>query len=327
MDSQQYRSGILFGLVAYISWGFVPIYFRAVKTVNPGSILAHRIVWSLLLLLILAMMIGGWKDIVRVLRSRKLVLTLLLSALLLSLNWLLYIYASVTNRVSEASLGYYILPLVNAFLARVVLKEQLRPAHYPALALVLVGVMVPTVFAGEFTWIAIVLPITFGLYGLVRKQVAVESFTGLTVESLLMALPSFAYLVWMSTQGRSAFGQDWNMSVLLMFGAVVTVVPLLTFTLSIRRLPLLVNSFIQFLAPTMQLMLAVFLFKEAFSLERWVAVGCVWVAVAIFMIDAAIQWRQRSRIWRDKSFTTGDAKSTEKDKKRENQQIPQSIEI
>ena len=303
MANPNYRSGILFGLVAYISWGFVPIYFRAVKSVNPGSILAHRIVWSLLLLLILAVVIGGWRDIVRVLRNRKLVLTLLLSALLLSTNWLLYIYASVTNRVSEASLGYYILPLVNAFLARVVLKEQLRPAHYPALGLVLVGVLVPTLFAGEFTWIAIVLPITFGLYGLVRKQVAVESFTGLTVESLLMAGPSLAYLAWMSARGQSAFGHDWNMSLLLMFGAIVTVVPLLTFTLSIRRLPLLVNSFIQFLAPTMQLMLAVFLFKEAFSLERWIAVVCVWCAVAIFIIDAAIQWRQRSRLWKQKDYS------------------------
>ena len=235
MTNPKFRSGLLFGFVAYISWGFAPIYFRAVKTVNPGSILAHRIVWSLLLLFILTAIIGGWRDIYRVLRSRKLVATLLLSSVLLSTNWLLYIYSAVTNRVSEASLGYYILPLVNAFLARVVLKEQLRPAHYPALGLVLVGVMVPTVFAGEFTWIAIVLPITFGLYGLVRKQVAVESFTGLAVETLLMFGPSLAYLIWMSLQDRGVFGHEWDMSLLLMLGGIVTVIPLLTFTLSIRQ--------------------------------------------------------------------------------------------
>ncbi len=288
-----YRAGVFFGLVAYVWWGLVPLYFREIYHVPAGEILAHRIVWSIVLLAALTAVAGGWADLARVLRSRRLVLTLLLSATLLAVNWLLYIYATVTGRVAEASLGYYMMPLVNAFLATIFLGERLRPAHYPALALVAVGVAIPFVAAGEFEWIAAAVPVTFGFYGLVRKRVAVDSLTGLTVETLLMLPPSVGFLAWLAAAGAGHFGADPRTDVLLALGGVVTVVPLLMFTLSIRRMPLLANSFIQFLSPTMQFLVAVFLIGEHMSPERWAAIGCVWAAVLVFVADAVVQVRAR----------------------------------
>lgn len=283
------RAGYLYGLIAYSWWGLVPLYFAQVKHAGAGEILAHRIVWSIFLMAGLTTLTRSWKTLGRVLSSRRLVLTLCASAVLLSGNWLLYIYATVTGQVTEASLGYYMMPLVNAFLGAMVLGERLRPAHYPALALVAMGVLIPFIASGTFTWLAVALPITFGIYGLVRKQVPVDSLTGLSVETLVLVIPAGAYLFWQSTQGLGHFGTGPEISLLLMFGGVVTVVPLLTFTLSIRRLPLLAVSFIQFLSPTIQLLLAVYVLKEVVGWEKWVAMGCVWAAVLVFLADTVAQ--------------------------------------
>lgn len=294
---QRFRSGLLYGLVAYTAWGLVPLYFAALKDaeVPAGEILAHRIAWALPVLLLLTAFAGGWADLGRVLRSRKLVFTLLLSAVLLAGNWLLYIYATLTKRVAEASLGYYMLPLVNAALATTVLGERLRPLHYPALALVALGVAVPVVAEGTFTWIAVALPVSFGLYGLVRKTVAVESMTGLTVESLLMLPVALGYLLYLGSIGKNHFAGDWAVNALIAFSGLVTVVPLLTFTLSLRRLPLLTMSFIQFLSPTVQLIVAATVLGEPLTPARAAAFACVWAAVVIFVVDATRQMRAATR--------------------------------
>ncbi|MCU0705003.1 MAG: EamA family transporter RarD [Fimbriiglobus sp.] len=289
----QFRSGLLFGVIAYMCWGAVPLYFAQVKTVPALEILAHRISWSMPLMLgVVALTPGGFASLRRVLRTRKLLLGLLASALLLSGNWLLYIYATVTQQVAEASLGYYMMPLANAFLATVFLGEKLRRLHYPALALIAIGVAVPLFAAGRFSWLALALPLTFGLYGLVRKKLPVDSGTGLTVETLLLSLPCIAYIATHSAIGDGLFLKDLPMTGWLLFGGVVTVVPLLTFTLSVRRIPLLTQSFIQFLSPTVQLLLAVTILGESMTWDRWAAMGCVWVAVAVFITDAVIVARR-----------------------------------
>jgi chloramphenicol-sensitive protein RarD len=280
----QFRSGLIYGLVAYLWWGAVPLYFAALKAhgVPAIEILAHRITWSL-----------------RVLRNRKLVLTLLLSSILLATNWLLYIYATVTSRVTEASLGYFMMPLMNAALGTFFLGEKLRPAHFPALALVAIGVAVPAIAGGFFPWLAISLTISFGSYGLVRKQAPVESLSGLTVESLLLLPPSLTFLIYLSATGANHMGSDWGLNGLIVFSGVVTVVPLLAFTLSIRRLPLLAISFIQFLSPTVQMILAVTLLDERDRLTpaTIAAFVCVWVAVAIFIADAVWQARAKRKAY------------------------------
>jgi chloramphenicol-sensitive protein RarD len=292
---------LIFGLIAYLWWGLVPLYFAALKQfeVPAWEILAHRITWSLPIMLAITALTGGWEDVFRVLRDRRLVLTLLLSSTLLAVNWLLYIYSTVTGRVTEASLGYYMMPLVNAALATCFLGERLRPLHYPALLLVAVGVVIPFIASGTFTWLAVALPISFGFYGLVRKQVPVESSTGLTVETLLMLVPSLGYLAYLWANGKNHMGADWGLNGLIIFSGVVTVVPLLTFTLSIRRLPLLAVSFIQFLSPTVQMLIAVLLLGEQLTDAVIGAFVCIWLAVAIFVADSFWQSRlgqQRARL-------------------------------
>ena len=292
-NGARYRAGLIFGLIAYGWWGLVPLYFAALKNANVSAweILAHRITWSLPIMLALTAIAGTWNDLFRVLSNRRLVLILLLSSAFLAFNWLLYIHATVTERVIEASLGYYMMPLVNAALATWFLGERLRHAHYPALALVAIGVMIPFLASGKFTWMAVALPISFGLYGLLRKQVPVESLTGLTVETLLMLPPSLGFLVYLWVAGGNHFGADWGMNALLMFSGVVTVVPLLTFTLSLRRLPLLAISFIQFLSPSVQMILAIVWLGEELTADRLAAFVCIWIAVGIFVGDSLWQAR------------------------------------
>lgn len=299
-DSGQFRSGMGFGLVAYTWWGLVPLYFAALAAygVPAWEILAHRIAWSLPIMVMLTIVASGWRDVFRVLRSRKLLGVLVLSSLLLAINWLLYIYATVNQRVTEASLGYYMLPLVNAAFATLFLKEKLRPAHYPALGLIAVGVVIPCVAVGYLPWIAVALPVTFGVYGLVRKQAPVDSMTGLTVETLLMLLPSVGYLLYLSGQGANHMTPaDWGLNALIAFSGVVTIVPLLTYTLSLRRLPLLAISFIQFISPTVQMLIAIFWLgeKDKLTPETIAAFACVWLAVAIFVLDALWQARRKRR--------------------------------
>ena len=292
----QFRSGLIYGIVAYCCWGLVPLYFREIKEVPAGEILAHRISWSFpMMLLITAFVPGGFATLIRVLASRKLVLTLLLSGILLAGNWLLYIYASVSGRVAEASLGFYMLPLVNAFLATMFLGERMRPAHYPALGLIVVGVSIPLILQGVFPWLALALPITFGCYGFVRKRIPVDSSTGLTIESLLMLGPCIAYLLYCEARGSGSFGPNAELNALLMFSGLVTVIPLLTFTLSIRKLPLLTQSLIQFISPTVQFPIAVLLLKETMGIANWAAISCVWLSVIIFIGDAVHREHQKRR--------------------------------
>jgi chloramphenicol-sensitive protein RarD len=295
VESSRFRSGFLFGMVAYVWWGLVPLYFRQIRDVWHFEILAHRVIWSIVLMAGILAVFGGMTDIRRVFGQPRLLLTLGLSATLLSTNWLLYILATVTNRVTDASLGYYMMPLVNAFLATVFLGEKLRQAHYPALALIGIGVSVPMVVLGS-GWLSLALPVSFGIYGVVRKTVAVESFTGLVIETLWLLPFSIGCLVYRHLdQGLSFAAGNSTLDGLLIFSGVITVIPLLTFTLSIRRLPLLTVMFIQFLSPTMQFLVALFWNQENPKWPMWFAMACVWVAVAIFIIDAIVKSRQPKR--------------------------------
>ncbi|HXD85043.1 MAG TPA: EamA family transporter RarD [Urbifossiella sp.] len=288
----RYRSGLVFGLIAYLWWGAVPLYFAQLKDAGVPAleILAQRITWSLPVLLVFIIGGGAWNDLFRVLARRKLVLVLLASSLFLAANWLLYIYATVAGRVTEASLGYYMMPLVNAALGTLFLGERLRRLHYPALFLVALGVAIPFIASGSFTWIAVMLPISFGLYGLLRKMAPVESITGLAIESLLMLPLSVGYLLYLNAEGKSHFGIDRQLDAWLAFSGIVTVIPLAAFTISLRRLPLLAISFLQFVSPTVQMLLAIFVLGEpALSPDRIAAFACIWLAVVIFIVDAIRQ--------------------------------------
>ena len=299
MSSSQaeFRTGLIFGLIAYLSWGLVPLFFAQLRDVAAGELLAHRILWSLCIMMVVtAIRTGGFSELWRALANRQLIIALTISAFFLAINWLLYIYATLTDRVTDASLGYYAMPLANAFFARIFLGEQLRPAHYPALLLIAVGLVVASVMLGTFPWLAVALPITFGFYALMRKKTHVDSMTGLMVETLVLLLPSISFLIYLAVMGQSSFGPDPRKNFWLIFSGVMTVVPLLSFALSIRRLPFLTQSFIQFLSPTVQMTLAIFVLGEEPIAAKLVAMFCVWVAVGIFIADAVYAARERRRV-------------------------------
>lgn len=293
-DANQFRQGLACGLCAYLWWGIVPIYFRQLNQVDSGEILAHRIVWAVVLMLGIIAVRPGGRDIARTLVHRRWAPLLGLSACLLAINWLLYIYATVNDHVADASLGYFMLPLVNAFLATVFLGERLRPLHYPALGLVAAGVLVPILALGMIPWIPVSLAVSFGLYGLVRKLIPVDSFTGLSVETILMLPLALGYLYYHDMTKGIRFGQDGVETGLLVATGVVTLLPLLLFTMAIRRLPLLTLNLIQVISPTLQLVVAITWNRQQVEPSLIVALICVLLGVMIFLFDA-VRHQQRLR--------------------------------
>jgi chloramphenicol-sensitive protein RarD len=281
------RNGLLFGLASYVAWGFGPVYFKAVAMVAPLEILAHRIVWSALLLAVLLLGRRQTAALRRALSQRRTVLVLAVTTLLVAVNWLTFIWAIVNDQVLQASLGYYINPLLNVFLGWLFLGERQSRAQAAAIALAVAGVAFFALRAGTVPWPALVLAVTFGLYGLLRKTAPVDALVGLTVETWLLFPLAIGYLIWLGPLRAFAAG-SLPTDLLLVMAGPVTALPLLWFTIAARRLRFSTVGFLQYLAPTMQFGLAVAVYGEPFSLEHGVAFGCIWAAVAVYLFDA---WR------------------------------------
>ena len=280
------RAGVGYGVAAYGWWGLVPVYFKAVAHVAPAEVLAHRIIWSVVLLAVLMRIYGRWRAAVAALRSRSTVITLLGTTTLIALNWFVFIWAVVHDRVLEASLGYFINPLVNVLLGFVFLRERLRRWQMLSVALAAVGVAYLTFNYGQVPIIALVLAGSFGLYGLLRKTAKVDALTGLTVETTLLAPLALAYLGVLAWGHECSFGtESWRTSGLLALGGVITAVPLLWFTNAARRLRLATLGFLQYLAPTGHFLLAVVAYGEPFSQVHLICFACIWTALVIYSID------------------------------------------
>jgi chloramphenicol-sensitive protein RarD len=281
--------GLLYGLAAYAGWGVMPLYFKAVRAVEPMELLAQRIVWCVLLLAAVLTVQRRWPDWLRCVRTRRLVSLLFISSVLVGSNWLIYIHGVATDRITQASLGYFINPLFSVLLGVVFFHERLRPWQVAAVALAMVGVAYHVYALGELPWIALGLAGSFGLYGLVRKVAPVDAVVGLTVETLLLAPMALAYLAWQAARGTMAFGQHGpQLDVLVLLSGVVTAIPLLFFGAAARRLPLSTLGFLQYLGPSMQLGLAVWLYQEPFNREHAVTFGLIWTALAIFTLEALL---------------------------------------
>jgi chloramphenicol-sensitive protein RarD len=283
-SSQQQRDlGLLCGVAAYGLWGLFPIYFKAIRSVPPVEILAHRVLWALAFFLVLVRWQGLRGELSRAVGTRGTLITLAASALLIASNWLLYIWAVLNERVMEGSLGYFINPLVNVLLGVVLLKERLSRAAVAAIAIAAAGVAWLTIQSGAPPWIALGLAFSFGSYGMLRKIVPVGAIVGLTVEAMLLAPLAAGYLVWARTEGRLAFlAGAVSRDLLLMGGGPLTAVPLLLFTAAARRLPLSTVGFLQYISPSIQFLLAVALYGEPFTSARKVAFACIWTGLAIF---------------------------------------------
>ncbi|MDD4266672.1 MAG: EamA family transporter RarD [Pirellulales bacterium] len=285
--SQAGRSlqGLACGLAAYGLWGLIPLYFRAVRHVPPLEMLAHRAAWSLALLAVVAGISGQWRKVRDGLRGPKAVLMLGLSTAMLSVNWLTFIYAVATAQVLQASLGYFITPLVNVLLGVLVLGERLRLNQKISIGLAAAGVGVLALAAGVLPWIALVLAASFSLYGLLRKTMPTSGLVGVLIETLAMTPPAILYLAY-AEHAAVATEKDAGTWCLLALSGVVTSVPLLLFVGAARRLQLSTLGILQYLAPTMHFLVAVFVFHEPFSGAQLSSFFCIWAAVGLYAADS-----------------------------------------
>jgi chloramphenicol-sensitive protein RarD len=293
---REQRGGLFYGLAAYGLWGLMPLYFLAVDRAGPLEILAHRIVWCLLLLVVLLTIYRGWPDLARCLRSRKTVLLLLAGGVLIAFNWFIYIYGVSSRRVVENSLGYFINPLFSVLLGVLFFRERPRVGQWAALALAAAGMAYLVVRVGTVPWVALGLAGSFGLYGLARKVAPVDALAGLFVETAVLAPAAAGCLIYWHATGEAAVDRfGWGFFGLLVLGGPATALPLLCFGRAARRLPLSTLGFLQYLAPSLQFLLAVSLLGEPFRPEQQVSFGCIWIALAIYSAESVIVQRMRAR--------------------------------
>jgi chloramphenicol-sensitive protein RarD len=289
------RAGLFFGLGAYLLWGILPLYFKLLVIVPPIEIVANRIIWSLIFLGVLVTLWRRWGTIRTVLSSGRILLVMLLTAALIASNWLVYVWAVVNGYVLETSLGYYLNPLFNVLLGVAFLKERLSRAQSGAVMLAAGGVAVLAWGAAAGLWISLSLAFSFGLYGFVRKIAPVDALEGLWVETALLAPPSLFYLFWahQGLGGLAAFGAATT--ILLLLGGAITAIPLLLFNAAAKRLPYSTLGFLQYIAPSLQFLLAVSVFGEPLTPAHALCFGAIWIALAIFAIEGLRLGRARAR--------------------------------
>jgi chloramphenicol-sensitive protein RarD len=284
--------GVVYAASAFLIWGISPIYWKALRAVPALEIILHRMVWSFFFLVPLIIIMRRWQEFIDVFKNYRTLLILLVTALIVGGNWLLYIWAVNNDYLLQASLGYYINPLVNVVLGMVFLKERLRRPQILSVLLAFAAVLYLTISYGEFPWIALMLALSFGLYGLIRKVAPVGALVGLAVETLLLSVPALIYLYYLDSRGAGTiFRVSLKLSLLLMGCALVTAIPLLFFTLGARRLYLSTLGLLQYIAPSCMFILAVFLFREPFSSVQVVTFILIWTALAIYSSDSVRYYR------------------------------------
>ena len=276
------RVGLVFGLCAYGLWGVLPIYFKSLAAVSALDIVAHRVLWSLLFLAILLGLTRGWAAVRRALRDRRTIGLLLATSILIAINWLLYVYAVTSGHILAGSLGYYLNPLMNILLGRFILKEKLTRAQWAAVGVAAAGVSVLAAGAGTTLWISLTLCVTFATYGLLRKIAAVDAVAGLSIETTILVPVALAWLAFGFTAGHHVFGATGQDMWLLALSGIVSTTPLLLFTAAARRLRYSTLGMLQFVAPTLQFLLAVVLYGEEFTRAHAIAFGAIWMALLLY---------------------------------------------
>jgi chloramphenicol-sensitive protein RarD len=294
-DHARTRGGLFLGLGAYFLWGVMPLYFKALTHVGAMEIVAHRIVWSLIFLGALATFWSRWSRVGHALKNPKVALVLVLTSVLIAINWLIYIYAVVSGHVLEGSLGYYLNPLVNVLLGTILLKERLTRAQMAAVALAAAGVAVLAAGAGDALWISLSLAASFALYGFLRKVTPVEAVEGLWIETAFLTPFAAGYILWLQGSGAGSFLVTPSTNTLLVLGGAVTAIPLLMFTAAAKRMPYSTLGFLQYIAPSMQFLLAVLLFGERLTTAHIICFGAIWTALAIFVSEGLRTGRAAAR--------------------------------
>lgn len=282
--SKEQQLGVLFGIGAFVIWGFFPLFLKAVRFLPPLELVAHRVVWSWLFVLLMVLLLRQWPRLIGHCRQPRLLLALAGSTTLLGINWFLFIYAVNTNRVLEASLAYYINPLLNMALGGIFLSERLQPIQWLAVSLACTGVLVEIVLFGSVPWLALGMGSTFALYGLIRKLAPVDSLSGMVIECSLLLLPALAWLVQFS-QFELAQLEPVQWQLLLLFGPI-SAVPLMLFAAATRRIQYTTVGFLQYIGPSLMFVLAVGLYGEAFGPAKMITFGFIWAGLACFSLYA-----------------------------------------
>jgi chloramphenicol-sensitive protein RarD len=279
---QHPRTGFILGLLAYALWGILPIYFKLLTGVNPVGIVAHRILWSLPLLALLILLSRGWQKVRAAISSRKTVAILFCTAALIAGNWLLYVFAVTSGHILASSFGYYLNPLANVLLGRFVLRERLSRVQWIAVAIAAAGISVLAAGALGQLWISLTLCGTFALYGLLKKVVAADAVTGLAIETAILLPLALLWVAWRHSVGEPVMGTSEAQTGLLLLAGIVSTTPLLLFTAAARRLPYSTLGILQFLAPTLQFLIAV-AYGEPLRLAHAIAFPAIWIALALYV--------------------------------------------
>ena len=292
------RSGLAFAIAAYGLWGFLPVYFIALEPAGPIEIVGWRVLLSLVFCVLLITVTRAWRPFMALVRDRRVLFTMGLAGVLIFVNWSTYVYATLTNQVVEAALGYFINPIVTVFLGVLVLRERLNVTQWVAVGISIVAVVVLAVGYGQLPWIALVLAFSFGFYGLIKKRVGpkVDAVSGLTLETAWLAPLAVAQLVFVAMTSGLTMGTvgPWH-TVLLLMAGVVTAIPLLLFAAASRRLPLIFMGFIQYFAPFIQFLVGVFVLQEPMPPERWIGFALVWLALLVLTFDLVRSARSARR--------------------------------
>ena len=295
-ETQRRRAGLLNGAGAYLLWGFLPLYFSALAPAGSLEILAHRIVWCLLVCAVLLAITRGYTTVWSVLRSPRSTGLLTAASILVGINWLGFLLGVELGRVVEVSLGYYINPLITILLGVIFLREKLRPLQWAAVAVAVVAVLVISIGYGSVPWLGLLVATTFGGYGLVKNRVggAVGAVSGLSIETLILFVPALAFILWATAAGQSTFTTEgpWHIVLMLMLGPA-TAVPLLLFSAAARRIPLSWVGMLQFMTPTMQFITGVWILGEEMSPARWTGFAIIWIACTLFIVDMVRASRRR----------------------------------
>jgi chloramphenicol-sensitive protein RarD len=279
------KLGLLFGVSAYSLWGAFPLYWPLLEPASPLEIVSHRAVWTLVFCFIVLAATKALKTTLVILKRPTVAIKLFLTSLLISINWLVYIWATNNEHVVEASLGYYINPLIIIGFGVIFLKEKMRPLQWAAVSIATLGVLVLTFDYGRLPWIALALAVSWGSYGLIKKQLGLGALEGLAIETFISSFFYLAYLVYIGNQGTGQFGQSWGLTVLLISAGAVTAIPLLLFNGSTNRLPFTTIGLLQYITPTLQFSIGVWVLNEDMPTARWIGFLIIWAALVTLAID------------------------------------------
>lgn len=287
--------GLIYAISAYVLWGIVPLFWKQISHIDSVEIVMHRMLWSCVLVVGLIAILGQWQQFKPLFRQPQLLARLLLASILVSINWAVFIWAVNAGFIVEASMGYFINPLISALFGFLIFKEDLRTGHWIALSMVFVAVAYLIIGYGSVPYVALTLASTFACYGAVKKTIALPATHGLAIETAFMVLPAAAYLIYLDQSGVGAFGADLGISTMLILCGVVTLVPLLLFAAAAKRVTLTALGMSQYVGPSLQLVIGVMIYNEPFGSERFIAFGLIWLAIVVFTMDELNHQRRRRR--------------------------------